>query len=281
MNRRPIKPTLYAGVPQVEPQSPVQPSAQPAGTLRREIPSELQVAASDESVLRLRPSQRPPMAMIEVLDDGGDHGEEFRVRADSMTIGRTTADITIPHDSQISGNHVRISRRLVNSEYHWFLTDLSSTNGTFLRVAKTTLQAGVPFIIGSYRYAYRPAASPADNEPVGDSPVGTRGWKAPTAADLKRLVAGLVRIATDGTEVDFPLPSEAAKIGSDSSQCEIVISDDPTVNPVHAVIQMTDKGLMIEDRKSVNGLWTAISERRLGNAATFQIGEQRIRFRVL
>ena len=281
MNRRPIKPTLYSGVPQVEPQSPVQVPAQPAGTLRREIPSELQVAASDESVVRLRPSQRPPMAMIELVDDGGDCGEEFRVRADTMTIGRKAADITIPHDSQISGNHVRISRRLVNSEYHWFLTDLSSTNGTFLRVAKTILQAGVPFILGSYRYAYRPAASPVDNAPTGDAPVGTRGWTAPTAADLKRLVAGLVRIATDGSELDFPLPSEGAKIGSDSTQCQIVISDDPTVNPVHASIQFAEKGLIIEDRKSVNGLWTAISERRLGNSATFQIGEQRIRFKVI
>ena len=274
---RPIKPTLYAGVPQVEPPLPVQ---QP-GTMRREIPREQTIADHSDGVVRFRPNQRPPMAMIELLDDAGDRGEEFRVRADSLTIGRTNANIVVPHDSQISGNHVRISRRLVNAEFHWFLTDLASTNGTFLRVARNNLQASVPFIIGSFRYAYRPATSPGVNESTGTIPTATRGYQAPSAADLKRLTAALVRIATDGTETDFPLPGDGAKIGSDSSQCQIVISDDPTVDRVHARIQVTDKGLIIEDHKSLNGLWVAISERRLGNSAIFQIGEQRIRFRVI
>jgi pSer/pThr/pTyr-binding forkhead associated (FHA) protein len=254
MNRRPIKPTLYAGVPQVETPQP----AQPTGTLRREIPQEPPSPDSPDAVVRFRPHQRPPMAMIELLDDAGDRGEEFRVRADSLTIGRTNANIVIPHDSQISGNHVKVSRRLVNSEYHWFLTDLSSTNGTFLRVARNNLQASVPFIIGSYRYAYRPAASPTVNESAETTPARTRGYQAPTAADLKRLTAALVRIATDGTETDFPLPADGARIGSDSSQCQIVISDDPTVDRVHARIQVTDNGLIIEDHKSLNGLWSSI-----------------------
>ncbi len=277
MNRRPIKPTLYAGAPQVEPPQP----AEGTGTLRREIPREQPAAETADTVARFRPNQRPPMAMIELLDDAGDRGEELRIRADNLTIGRTSGDIVIPHDSQISGSHVRISRRIVNSEFHWFLTDLSSTNGTFLRVGKTSLQPSVPVIIGSFRYAYRPAVSPAVHAPAGTTPAGTRGWQAPSAADVKRLTAALVRIATDGTETDFPLPSDGAKIGADSSQCQIVIADDPTVNRVHAAIQMTDKGLIIEDIKSLNGLWVAISERRLGNSATFQIGEQRIRFRVV
>ena len=166
MNRRPIKPTLYAGAPQVEPPQPVEGT----GTLRREIPREQPAAETADTVARFRPNQRPPMAMIELLDDGGDRGEEFRVRADNLTIGRTSGDIVIPHDSQVSGSHVRISRRIVNSEFHWFLTDLSSTNGTFLRVGKTSLQPSVPVIIGSFRYAYRPTASPAVNEPAATTP---------------------------------------------------------------------------------------------------------------
>jgi pSer/pThr/pTyr-binding forkhead associated (FHA) protein len=277
MNRRPIKPTLYAGVPQVESQPPVQ----SLGTLRREIPSEVQPRENADPVIRFRPNQRPPMAIIELLDDGGDHGEEFRLRADSVTIGRTNTEIVVPHDSQMSGNHVKVSRRLVNSEYHWFLTDLSSTNGTFLRVAKSMLQADVPIIIGSYRYTYRPSGSPGQHTSPPTAPAGTRGWTAPTADDLKRLTAAMVRIADDGTELSFPLPNDGGKIGSDPGQCQIVISDDPTVNSVHAGIKLTDKGFVIEDNKSLNGIWTAVSERRLGNSAIFQIGEQRICFRVI
>lgn len=277
MNHKPIKPTLYGGVPQVEAPQPDPPPA----TLRREIPRAKDESSGDEAVVRFRPNQRPPMAMIELLDDGADRGQEFRIRADSLTIGRTNADIVIGHDSQISGNHVRISRRVVNAEFQWFVTDLSSTNGTFLRVAKTPLQANVPFIVGAFRYAYRPAVSPAASELAGATPVGTRGWQAPTADDLKHLTAALVRIANDGTEIDFPLHGDEAKIGSDPADCQIVISDDPMVSHVHASIQRTDKGLIIEDNKSLNGLWVAISERRLGSSATFQIGEQRIRFRVI
>ncbi len=277
MNRRPIKPTLYAGAPQVEPPQPVQPTS----TLRRESVDEHAGSESADAVVRFRPHQRPPMAMIELLDDGGDRSEEFRIRADNVTIGRTNAEIVIPHDSQISGNHVMVSRRLINSEYHWFLTDMSSTNGTFLRVGKNYLQVGVPILIGSFRYSYRAAMAHGGNEPSGAIPAGTRGWQAPRPEDLKRQTAALVRIANDGTEVDFPFPRDGAKIGSDSSQCQIVISDDPTVNRVHACVQLTDKGLVIEDNKSLNGLWVAISERRLGNSAAFQIGEQRIRFRVI
>jgi len=277
MNRRPIKPTLYGGVPQVDAPQPDPPPA----TLRREIPRGQVEPGGDESVVRFRPNQRPPMAMIELLDDGADRGQEFRIRGDSMTIGRSNADIVVPHDSQISGSHVRISRRVVNAEFQWFVTDLSSTNGTFVRVGKTPLQASVPFIIGAFRYAYRPAVSHAASESAEATPVGTRGWQAPTAADLRHLTAALVRIANDGTEIDFPLHSDEAKIGSDSGRCQIVISDDPMMSHIHASIQRTDKGLIIEDNKSLNGLWVAISERRLGNSATFQIGEQRIRFRVI
>jgi pSer/pThr/pTyr-binding forkhead associated (FHA) protein len=222
------------------------------------------------------------MAILELIDDGSDHGEEFRVRSDFVTIGRTNSDILVPHDAQISGSHVRLSRRPVNGEFHWFLTDLASTNGTFLRIAKSTLPKGTPFLIGSHRYMYRAAAAAvASTDDSGNAPPGTRGWQAPSAADLHRLSSALVRVLTDGSEQAFPFSEADVAIGSDSESCGITIPDDPTVSRLHAHLRMTEKGLIIEDNKSLNGLWIGISERRLGSSATFQIGEQRIRFRAL
>jgi pSer/pThr/pTyr-binding forkhead associated (FHA) protein len=221
------------------------------------------------------------MAILELLDDGSDRGEEFRVRTDAVTIGRVSADILIPHDTQISGCHVRLSRQPVNGEFHWVLEDLASTNGTFLRVAKAVLQPSTPFIIGSHRYVYRPAAAAAAVERTPTAPVGTRGWQAPSAEEIQRQWPALVRIIADGTEQVFPFQTADVAIGSDPAVTNITITDDPTVNGLHGHIRTTEKGRVIEDNKSLNGLWIAISERRLNSTATFQIGEQRIRFRVL
>ena len=279
MNRRPVKPTLASGIPGVNepPTSDAPQPSRPAMTLQRAAPS---IADSATPVQPCRPIQRPPMAILELLDDGSDQGEEFRVRADMVTIGRTNADILIPHDTQISGCHVRLSRRPIAGEFHWFLTDLSSTNGTFLRVAKAMLQPATPFVVGSHRYRYRPAAD-ATVEAPASGPVATKGWKAPSAEDLQRQFAAIIRIVPDGDEHVFPFQSSDVAIGSDPAVTNITITDDPTVNGLHANVRTTDRGRTIEDNKSLNGLWIAITERRLSSTSTFQIGEQRIRFRVL
>ena len=58
-----------------------------------------------------RPSLRPSMALLYVLDDGEDSGEILRVRANSFVIGRVEGNLTIPHDIGISGRHAEVSRR--------------------------------------------------------------------------------------------------------------------------------------------------------------------------
>src|SRR5271165_5341487 len=81
-------------------------------------------AAPAQDTASYRPSLRPSMALLYVLDDGDDSGEIVRLRANSFLIGRVEGNLTIPHDGGISGRHVEISRRYENGEHGWFLKDL-------------------------------------------------------------------------------------------------------------------------------------------------------------
>ena len=92
------------------------------------------VAGAPGDATAYRPSLRPAMALLYVLDDGEDTGEIVRIRPSSFVIGRVDGNLTIPHDGGISGRHAEISRRLENGEHCWYLKDLQSTNGTFVRL---------------------------------------------------------------------------------------------------------------------------------------------------
>src|SRR5262249_24579521 len=101
------------------PRKPEEPAAPSPGT--------------DQDTQPFRPTMRPSMALLTVLDDGDDTGEALRIRGGSFVLGRVEGDFVIPHDGGMSGRHAQISRRFENGEYRWFLKDLQSTNGTFVR----------------------------------------------------------------------------------------------------------------------------------------------------
>lgn len=250
------------------------------------LPDATRLVASQEiseqtgSTTAFRPVLRPPMATVELLDDGLESGEVFRIRKDRTVLGRDGADICVPHDSQVSGAHVAVHRRQVDGDWHWILEDLKSTNGTFLRVARCPFGGQSTVLMGAHRYRYRPPGKTAssESEPEAD---GTKGWKVPTAEELHGATASLVRLFPDGSEELMPLPEGDVVLGSDPKQCQLVIGDDPMVNPAHAVVKATGGKVVLEDLKSANGIWVTVRERRLPASSTFQIGEQRVRFRVL
>src|SRR5262249_32438237 len=101
-----------------------------------------------------RPSQRPAMALLIVLDDGRDDGETIRIRTDRFVIGRTDGDLRIGHDGLMSARHAELSRTASDGGSQWVLTDLGSTNGTFVRVGNALLKSGYEFILGRSRYRF-------------------------------------------------------------------------------------------------------------------------------
>ncbi len=168
MSQEPIKPTIKQNVSMLsslgaastssQSRTPA-PSARPAAKPAQKPETEPQ--QKSDAAQPFRPVFRPPVAVLEICDDGRDEGEFIRIRVESLTIGRSSADLLIAHDSQISSTHARISRRLIQGAYQWFLTDLNSTNGTFIRVAKVTLTDGQLILLGSHRYLFRAVQLPA------------------------------------------------------------------------------------------------------------------------
>lgn len=57
-------------------------------------------------------------------------GAAYPIAGESAVVGRERGDILFPDDGYVSGTHARLSRR--NGQY--YLADLNSSNGTFLRL---------------------------------------------------------------------------------------------------------------------------------------------------
>ncbi len=80
--------------------------------------------------LKFRPTKRPPMAILQIFDDGRESCETVRVREDSTTIGRSKkCDICIPHDAKIektafSRQKVTDSRQVLLGDSKYFRKQL-------------------------------------------------------------------------------------------------------------------------------------------------------------
>jgi pSer/pThr/pTyr-binding forkhead associated (FHA) protein len=101
-----------------------------------------QASSKAPEVTPFRPTLRPPICILTILDDGKSEGEVVRIRSNRFIIGRTEGDLLLPHDEQISSRHIEITRQLVGGQQRWVVTDLQSTNGLFLRVSRTVLATG-------------------------------------------------------------------------------------------------------------------------------------------
>ncbi|HWE27208.1 MAG TPA: FHA domain-containing protein [Polyangia bacterium] len=80
-------------------------------------------------------------------------GSAFPLFGDSVTLGRERGDILFPEDGYVSGQHARVSLR----DGRFFLEDLNSSNGTFIRVrGERVVKPGSAILIGQqlFRISY-------------------------------------------------------------------------------------------------------------------------------
>ncbi len=229
-----------------------------------------------------RPNIRPPMALLTILDDGDDTGEIVRVRAHATIVGRVDGDIVIGHDNGISSRHAEISRRSENGEWAWYLKDLQSTNGTFVRTSTVLLSQGQELLIGRRRFRFEaPATALGAVEPA---PVANATQKWESLSRDQILAASrpeLVDISPGSLPQRFPLPDGETFLGRDASLCSIIVEDD-LVDRRHARLFRDAKGRwVIANLQSRNGLWARVQEVKLGRGAYFQCGEQRFLFKSL
>jgi hypothetical protein len=224
-----------------------------------------------------RPAQRPPLALLCVLDDGGDDGEWVRVRTDRFVVGRTEGDLRVPHDALMSARHAELTRAGGDGGPLWLLADLDSTNGTFVRVGSAVLKSGQEFIVGRSRYRFDAGAADAPGAPPAGGGA-TRSWHA------DRELAGLptlTELAPTGDGPRLPLTRAEYWVGRDAQACAVVPRGDPYVCPRHARLYRGDKGRWhVANFRSVNGVWLRVERMPLDRGCQFLLGEQRFLLRV-
>src|SRR5688572_15447617 len=108
----------------------------------------LQEAVAADDTTPFRPTARPPMATLCIVDDGREDGDVLRLRGDRLVIGRSEGDLLIPHDTMMSARHAELARHFSKGRYRWYLIDLQSTNGTYVRAGSAPLDDGKEFLIG-------------------------------------------------------------------------------------------------------------------------------------
>ena len=116
-------------------------SAQPPAPARAPAPTRPTAAPSATSTPKPEPDPSPtatpyvpssqarrPLATLVITNVGPTNGQKFDVRVPLAHIGRGTHNDIAINDDSVSESHAKLQRR----DDGWFLTDLGSTNGTYV-----------------------------------------------------------------------------------------------------------------------------------------------------
>ena len=239
-------------------------------------------AAAKEKAQPFHPTQRPPMLLLCIADDGRDTGELIRVRTPRLVIGRTEGDVLIPHDNVMSGQHVELVSAVAGGRVRWRVRDLNSANGTFVRVNAAMLKDGQEILVGSRRLRFDAARAPSSASPAGGAAQNsTGGWQAVTRETIDAKHPSIMELNPQGEGSRTPLSGSEHWIGSENTAA-VVLADDPFVSARHARLFADSHGRWhIEDGGSLNGTWLRIDEVPVDTHAEFIAGEQRFLVRVL
>lgn len=105
---------------------------------------------SSESGESGQPAPSPIRGRLHLVMEGGQPGEVYEL-GDETSIGRSTGQITFPHDGFMSGRHTRIVRR--GGKYA--LSDEGSRNGTFVKIkGEIELEPGDMILVGKQLFRF-------------------------------------------------------------------------------------------------------------------------------
>jgi hypothetical protein len=141
---------------------PTDPKASPSGPTTPAVPAAAaptgaSAGAFTELIGQTAGSGQPagPVATRLVITEGSREGMEMPLGGGPITIGRSSESNVVIRDDYTSTNHARLDLRADG----WLLTDLESTNGTFVNGQKVTAPVTVaertPITIGTTTFELR------------------------------------------------------------------------------------------------------------------------------
>ena len=219
-----------------------------------------------------RPANRPPIALLTILDDASTTtGETVRIREPVCLIGRTEGSVVIPHDGSMSSRHAEIIREGAKPPYTWFLRDVGSKNGTFVRCDNAPLRADRLIMLGSRRFRMHvPFGGPA---PLAGLHTAAEAHAAAVAG-----VPMLVETTVPTDPVCIRLEGSRVAVGRPGFDNHVEI-DDPLLGSLHAVFTQAADGIWwVDAMPSRNGVWIQVHSVELTESCRFQCGEQRFVF---
>lgn len=207
--------------------------------------------------------------LVAILKDGTD-GPSFDVKGRQTDIGRTEGEIILGDDPYLSPRHARIRQ----ADGRFYLLDLASLNGVYVRVsAPVSLQGGDMILIGQQVLRFE-TLSEAEQELGPASLAGVLAFGTPTSPRYGRLVL----YTTEGIARNvYYLYLDETVLGRENG--DIVFTDDPFLSRRHAAITRRDNKVTLSDLSSSNGTSFRIrSEQELVTGDQFRIGRHLFRF---
>ncbi len=149
---------------------------------------------------------KPPIATLEVINEGPMKGRKFEIFSPLTNIGRGAHNDIVISDESLSGSHAKILKR----DGAWWVVDQGSTNGTYVggrRVQGEQQLTGAPDVrFGGIKLIFRPAAASLE-----DTGGGTRAIAA-FSVDAARKAASAPRASAAASKQDLAaVPAEKKK----------------------------------------------------------------------
>lgn len=229
-------------------------------------------------IRKFRPIRRPPMAVLQVFDDGRDSYESFRIRTDLTSVGRRDCDIGIPHDDQIAPRHIVIRRTRTATAYQWSIEDVSDGLGLFVRARRVRLRHRSEFLVGSHRILFQSAQTSSDAAQQALGKRLERGSIPGQSTNSESIACASLSVGTlPGRSPKLWLLGNEYWIGR-AADCALRFADDEFLAPKHVrLVRQASGDWQAQTEKVPNGLWIRVAAIKVKHTCTFQIGEQRCR----
>jgi pSer/pThr/pTyr-binding forkhead associated (FHA) protein len=222
-----------------------------------------------------QPSGANLRAQVVVILRDGSEGGLYPIDAERSDVGSREGEIVLKDDPYLSPRHARIERR--GDSY--FLVDLGSTNGIYVRIREPTLLADGDMILVGQQVLRFETPSEAERAVGPAMQHGVMVFGTPEQPRMGRLV----QYTTEGLARDiYYLQREETVLGRE--QADLVFAEDPFLSRRHAAIalQREARRFVLRDLGSSNG--TALrsrADRALLHGDQFRLGRHLFRFDLL